>query len=235
MRVDYHPKAPPVGPVKRRKTKLQQKRVRRPRPVLLEDRNSTNHSNKLELHASNPGNRTGGTSHGKGALRTNLNKDNFLPYVDRRTWQVKKIEETYLQILSDLGGEEFLSQSQKALAKQASMLIVVSDDMMHRYLLECFAREKGLPNPHDLDICYDLLEHLTVMKTLRAIVSTMHHQGLQRVMRPANPDGEQETLDQYLDGAYEQVKDYDPYDEEADAEANQVVKPPKRRKPRPRL
>ncbi len=90
-----------------------------------------------------------------------------LDHLDGRTLAVKRVRAVEMQIASDLGGTDQLSEGQRALARRGAVLSAILDDAETRWAT-------GKP--------FDLSEYLAAINTFRRVLATL---GLERRMRSA--------------------------------------------------
>lgn len=92
--------------------------------------------------------------------------------IDGRTWRGRRLNEHYISIINDLGGDDMVSHMEKMLVKQAAILGVMAEEFALLY--------------HETDDDYDYLEHITCIKVQITLLKTL---GLKRRSKPVEiPD-----------------------------------------------
>lgn len=89
-----------------------------------------------------------------------------LPKIDQRSWEGRRVNEVYHGIIDDLGGSNYVTQLQQALAKQAASMITIGEDM---------AAQRILGSEH-----YDFLQHQNLVRTLTTVSRSI---GITRVAK----------------------------------------------------
>lgn len=89
--------------------------------------------------------------------------------IDARSWRGRVLYESYNNMISDLGGHDYCSSMEKIMAKQAAMLVMISEEYNQQKVEE--------------DENYEYLEHITCIRTLNQVLRTL---GMKRRARPTN-------------------------------------------------
>ena len=106
------------------------------------------------------------------------NGRDLLPNIDHRTLWVRRFRDVLALHLSDLGGENLVSEAEKAIVRRAACLIVELEQLERNFALNgCSSSTQ-------------LLEYGRASNTLRRLLETV---GLQRRSRDVTP-----SLDEYL-------------------------------------
>lgn len=95
--------------------------------------------------------------------------DETLPKIDGRSWEGRRVNEVYNGIISDLGGDDYVTELQDALAKQAASMITIGEGMASQRILG--------------DDAYDVLSHQTIVRTLTTLARSL---GTKRIQKPVD-------------------------------------------------
>ena len=95
--------------------------------------------------------------------------DETLPKIDGRSWEGRRVNEVYNGIISDLGGDDYVTELQDALAKQAASMITIGEGMASQRILG--------------DDDYDVLSHQTIVRTLTTLARSL---GTKRIQKPVD-------------------------------------------------
>ena len=107
---------------------------------------------------------------------TPTGQKNFLPGVDQRTWRAKAMKSYYDDLITDLGGPDYVTTGQDQLARRIAGMAVIAQEMEADFVME--------QNKH-----YDFDQYMTLNKTISQLLSKL---GIER--KPKN------TKDIDLDG-----------------------------------
>ena len=133
----------------------------------------------MASNSSNKGSKRPRTGLYKPMARSRVtNGRDLLPDIDHRTLWVRRFRDVLALQLSDLGGEDSISEAEKAIIRRAACLIVELEQLERRFALNGCASSA------------QLLAYGRASNTLRRLLEAV---GLQRRLRDVTP-----TLDEYL-------------------------------------